>query len=296
MALAPYFRILRPKQWTKNLLVFAALLFTARFGQPSAVTSTLLAALAMCLLSSAVYIWNDILDADRDRGHPHRKSRPIAAGQVSVPTASILAVLLLGGGVTMMYGLGRGPLWIASAYLLLQFLYNAGGRSLAITDVFLIASGFVLRAMLGAAAISASISGWLIFCTGCLALMIGFAKRRSEFVLMGDAKADSRTSLSEYSLKALDSLVLLFASGAALTYGVYSIESDTARRYPALILSAVFVVYGVSRYLVLVFGRDEGGEPEVLLFRDPHMLASVLLFVASAGLAMSGVRLPLLET
>jgi 4-hydroxybenzoate polyprenyltransferase len=288
-------RLLRPKQWTKNLLVFAALLFTGTFDSAQPVLLTVLAFLAMCAASSATYIANDVQDAARDRLHPKKRHRPIAAGLVSPRSAAAVAVLLIAGALAV--GIYLGPLatTILVLYLVLQVLYNVGLKAVPVADVYLIATGFVLRAALGAAAIHVVVSGWLLFCTGALALMLGFGKRRNEFILQGEERAATRQSLVHYNRHALDALVVMFATAAALCYGVYTLESQTARAFPALIMTAPIVFYGVTRYVVLIFTMDEGGEPEDLLFRDPHLVATIVLFVLTAGIAMSGVRLPLLE-
>jgi hypothetical protein len=148
---------------------------------------------------------------------------------------------------------------------------------------------------MGAAAIGVSISGWLLFCTGALALLLGFGKRRSEFLMQGTARVESRESLGGYSMPSLDALVLMSATGAAMCYGVYAVESPTARQYPALILTSPFVFYGICRYVFLVFSHAEGGEPESLLFKDIHLLVSIVGFLICAVLALNGVTLPLLE-
>ena len=184
---------------------------------------------------------------------------------------------------------------IVGIYVGMQILYNWRLKHVPVADVFTIAIGFVLRAVLGAAAIAVNISGWLLFCTGALALMLGFAKRRTEFILQGSDRESSRESLIHYSRSALDAIVVMFAAGAAMSYGIYTLQSKTAQRFPGLILTSLFVFYGITRYVLLIFTIDEGGEPADVLFKDRHMIASVLLFVAAAVLAMSGFRLPFIE-
>lgn len=291
----PILRLLRPKQWTKNLLVFAALLFTRKYLEPEAVRLALMAFAAMCLVSSATYVFNDLKDRERDLRHPIKKKRPLASGAVSVGVALPLGVLLLGGGLLVGTLLGKGVLTILGVYIFLQVIYNLGLKHVPVTDVFILSLGFVLRASLGAAAISVAISGWLLFCTGALALLLGFGKRRQEFIAQGESRADTREALGGYTKAALDALVLMSATGSAMCYGVYSVESPTARLYPTLILTSPFVFYGITRYVFLVFSKEEGGEPETLLFRDPHLLFSIVGFLAAAIFALSGVHLPLVE-
>lgn len=288
-------RLLRPKQWSKNLLILAAPIFAAVHRDPEAVQATAIAFAAMCLASSATYVANDVLDAGRDRLHPTKQNRPIAAGDISPGFAIVLALLLAAGGVTLAASLNTSSLTIVLSYLALQGVYNAGLKRIPIADVFTIALGFIFRAVLGAAAVSVPISGWLLFCTGALALMLGFAKRRHEFLLQSERRTESRESLGGYSRAGLDALVIMTATGGAMCYGIYTVDSSTAARYPAILITSLFVFYGIARYILLVFGKDEGGEPADLLFKDPQLLASVVLFMASAVLAVSGMRIPLLE-
>jgi len=291
----PYLKLLRPKQWTKNLLVFAALLFTHGYSDPLAIKRSLMAFVVMCLISSAAYIVNDLRDAERDRAHPAKRFRPIAAGQVKPPAAVGIAIALAVIALLIMLLLGKKVLVLAGIYLLLQLLYNLTGKQVAVLDVFLIASGFVLRAVLGAAAINVNISAWLLLCTGSLALLLGFGKRRHEFILQGEKRSESRSSLLGYNKQRLDALVVMTATASALCYAIYALESPTAVKYPALVLTNLFVFYGICRYVLLIFVFDEGGEPEQILLRDPHIILSLLLFVVAAMFALSGIRLPLLE-
>jgi len=290
-----YVRLLRPKQWTKNLLVFAAILFTNRLGNLHDLALTLMAFFGMSLVSSTAYVINDLQDVEKDRAHPKKKFRPIASGQVSKGAAMALALVAFGLAVVLLALVGPMALGVVGAYILLQVLYNFVGKGVPVLDVFIIGTGFVLRAMLGAAAINAKISAWLLLCTAGLALLLGFAKRRHEFILQGDDRAKSRASLAGYSKQALDALVIMTATGAALCYGIYALESPTALKYPALVITTIFVYYGICRYVLIVFANDEGGEPETLLFKDRHILFSVLLFVVSAIVALSVSKVPLVE-
>ena len=288
-------RLLRPKQWSKNLLVLAAPIFAAVHRDPNALQATGIAFAAMCLASSATYVANDLLDAERDKLHPVKQNRPIASGQIGKTTALVLATVLALAGVGLASLLNTSSLTIVLSYLVLQVLYNLGLKKVPIADVFTIALGFIFRAVLGAAAVSVPISGWLLFCTGALALMLGFAKRRHEYILQSELRTASRESLGGYSKAGLDALVIMTATGGAMCYGIYTVDSGTAARYPAIVITSLFVFYGIARYVLIIFGRDEGGEPADLLFKDPQLLASVLLFMASAILAVSGMRIPLLE-
>jgi decaprenyl-phosphate phosphoribosyltransferase len=272
--------------------VFAALIFTGTYGDAHNVGLALLAFGAMCAFSSATYIVNDIRDAEHDRRHPRKRGRPIAGGAVSPVAGAVVALALVVAGTAMAAVLGRLALLIVATYVIVQLLYNLGLKHVVVADVYTIAVGFVLRAVLGAVAIDVRISGWLLFCTGALALMLGFGKRRSEFIAQGEARGATRPSLVHYNSAALDVLVVMFATAAALCYGVYTLESETARTYPGIILTAPFAFYGITRYVVLVFTLNAGDEPEDLLFRDRHLLVSLGLFVVAAALAVGGVQLP----
>lgn len=295
MRVGAVIRLLRPKQWSKSLLVLAAPIFAAKITESSTWGPVALAFLAMCLASSATYVINDLRDAERDRNHETKRNRPIASGAVSPGLALGLAVVLAAASLIIGFLLNTSSFTLLIAYFVLQLLYNVSLKQAPIADVFTISLGFILRAMLGAAAISVPISGWLLFCTGALALMIGFAKRRHEFIHQGEARTSSRESLGGYNLKSLDALVVMTATGAAMSYGIYTLDSATATRFPAIVITALPVFYGIARYVLLTFSRDEGGEPADLLFGDVQLLASVVLFMASAIAAVSGLNLPLIE-
>ena len=306
-------RLVRVKQWTKGLFVFAALLFTRGWTDPRAVGASLVAFAAMTLASVAMYLFNDVRDLEADRAHPTKRDRSLASGRVGVAVARwgfliALPVLTFGpllagtfdpggnasGGpwsVGSPLSGGIGLLICAWGYLALQLAYNLRLKRAAVADVATIAFGFVLRVVAGAVAIRAPLSGWILLCTAFLALLIGFGKRRHEFHLAGLVAGATRPALAGYTAASLDALLVFSAACAALSYGVYSVESATAKAYPALILTAPFVVYGVMRYLVLVFG-GEGGEPESLVVRDAGLLVSLAGFLVAAYAALSGLRLP----
>lgn len=192
-------KLFRIKQWSKNLLVFAAFLFTGGFSRGDAWSQVLLTFAAMCLASSGTYIFNDIADVERDRVHPTKKYRPLASGQVSKQSGFIIGILLILASLGISWLVNPLCSAIVIAYLALQVLYNIGLKRAPVADVYCISFGFVLRAALGAAALTVTISPWLLLCTGALALMLGFGKRRSEFIQQGEARAESRESLAHYN-------------------------------------------------------------------------------------------------
>ena len=287
-------RLLRVKQWVKNGLVFAAWLFTGSRFEGGILPRVLVAFAAMCLASSATYIFNDAVDVERDRAHPKKRFRPIAAGLVPLKLATAVGVTFVALALVLAGWLNPTSLLLVVAYLLLQVAYNVVLKRTTLADVFTIALGFVLRAVLGAAAINVGISSWLLFCTATLALMLGFAKRRGEFVNQGEARAASRESLATYSLKGLDMLVGAFSTAAMLSYALYCIDSPTAKTYPGLPLTALPVFYGISRYLLIVFSENGAEDPTEIVVRDPHILAALAAYLVAAFAAVAGVRLPFL--
>jgi 4-hydroxybenzoate polyprenyltransferase len=288
------YKLFRIKQWTKNVFVLAAFVFTKGWKVEQSIVATILAFFAMCFISSSTYIVNDIFDVEKDRKHPVKKNRPIASGKITVTTAAIIAASLF--VLSFVFGYIADPKvpYGIGAYVLLQIAYNLYLRNKSIADVFCIALGFVIRVVVGAQALSAQLSGWILLCTATLALMLGFGKRRHEWHLQGGERRVSRRSLANYSELSLDMLVVFSATCAVLTYSVYSIESQTARQYPALILTTPFVIYGIARYLVVVFGEGETGEPESLVLKDRHLIASFVCFAVAAVLALKGLQLPFL--
>ena len=284
----PILKLLRPKQWTKGLLVFAAILFSNGFRNPVLVQKAVLAFVAITLVSSAVYVFNDLRDAASDRLHPKKRLRPIAAGLVSQQTAIIVGAICLALGLIAAGSLGVPSLLIVLTYVAVQLGYNLGLKRVPVADVHLLASGFVLRAVLGAVAISAVISPWLLFCTGSLSLMMGFGKRRQEYRMMGEDRGQTRHSLTGYTQQSLDAMFITAAAMAAIGFGIYSIDSETARQHPQLVVTTIWVVYGIMRYVFLVFGQDEGGEPETILFSDRQLQVALLGFFATALYALAG--------
>lgn len=276
-------RLMRPKQWTKNLLVFAALLFTAGWRDAAAVQSAIWAFLALCLLSSAIYVMNDALDVESDRIHPTKRTRPLASGQVSLPAAAVLGSVC--AALAMLIGWTQAPIGASLVvFLCIQIAYSLMLKKIAVLDVMTIAALFVQRAVIGAIAISAPISPWILMCTATLALMLGFGKRRQEFRTLG---ADARDSLRSYTPTILDAFVWLAAGLSLVSYMLYVVESETAKAHSGLLFTAPFVLFGVLRYLLVLSTSERGEEPETLLLQDPGILASVVGFVIIAVLAMT---------
>ena len=268
-------RGMRPAQWLKNGVVFAGLVFGGKLLEPAAVMSALLAAIWFCLLSSGFYFVNDVRDRHADRLHPDKRLRPVAAGAISPAAglalgAGLIAAALLGGATS-----GLAFLSIAVSYGALMVAYNLGLKHVVILDVFAIAVGFVLRAVGGAIAVDVSISPWLLVCTMLLALLLGFGKRRHELLTL-DAGPQHRANLETYGERFLDQAVAVSATGALLSYAVYSVDGQSPASSHRMLVTIPIVAYGVFRYLYLIYGRGQGGAPETLLLTDRSLLGAVV--------------------
>ncbi|MEQ1870155.1 MAG: decaprenyl-phosphate phosphoribosyltransferase [Vicinamibacterales bacterium] len=287
---------LRPHQWTKNLLVFAGLVFagadqsqTQRFqtlSRSSAVLAAGEAFAVFCALSSVVYLVNDIMDRDTDRRHPTKRRRPIAAGDLPVPVAVVAAGLIAVGAEVAAFALGWRFGVVASLYLALQTLYSGPLKHIVILDVLTIAIGFVLRAVAGAVVLDVVISHWLFVCTILLALFIALAKRRHELVLLAEGATSHRPILGEYSAYLLDQMIAVVTASTLIAYIFYTISPETEQKFGTswLGLTIPFPLYGIFRYLYLVHQREGGGSPADLLVQDRPLLACVTLWVVAVAL------------
>jgi 4-hydroxybenzoate polyprenyltransferase len=277
---------LRPGQWTKNLLVFAGLLFGQRLGDPRAVARALGAFVIFCALSGVVYLINDVLDRESDRRHPLKRARPIASGALPVATALAAAAILGGGALAASTALGGSFTLVAAAYLGLLVLYSASLKNIVIIDVLTIAIGFVLRAVAGAVAVDVQISRWLFICTILLALFIALAKRRHEIVLLAGAAPGHRAILKEYSPYLLDQMIAVVTASTLISYALYTTSPDTVLKFGTsrLDLTIPFPLYGIFRYLYLVHQREGGGSPADLLLTDRPLLVCVALWAFAVAL------------
>jgi 4-hydroxybenzoate polyprenyltransferase len=285
--LVALFLALRPKQWTKNALLFAGLLFTLDAHHPPADFVHAAVAFALfCLLSGCAYLVNDIRDAAADRLHPQKRLRPIASGRL--PVGAAWAFTLIVTPLTLAAGwlaLGHRFTLVALAYFVLTLSYSFGLKNVVIVDVMAVAAGFVLRAVAGAAALPVRVSEWLLLCTFLLALFVALMKRRAEITALGNGTA-TRPILAEYSLPYLDKMVTLVATTCLVSYLLYTVLSPTGRQHPYLMATSPFVLYGLFRYLYLVHQKGMGEAPEVILLRDKPLLVNLALWVCSVILAL----------
>ena len=277
---------LRPQQWTKNLLVFAGLLFAKQLFDAPAVVAACEAFAIFCALSGVVYLVNDILDKDSDQRHPLKSRRPIASGDLPVSLAGIAALLLAGTALAAAFTLGWSFGAVATAYVSLQTLYSLKLKHIVILDALTLSIGFVLRAVAGAVVIGAAISHWLLVCTILLALFIALAKRRHELVLLADGAISHRPILGEYSAYLLDQMIAVVTASTLIAYIFYTISPETEQKFGTswLGLTIPFPLYGIFRYLYLVHQREGGGSPADLLLNDRPLLACVTLWVIAVAL------------
>jgi 4-hydroxybenzoate polyprenyltransferase len=275
---------LRPRQWTKNLLLFAGLLFAGKLGETNLWPEAILAFAAYCAASSAAYLANDVRDAGHDRDHPVKRFRPVASGELSAARALGLAagltVVALGGAAL----LGLGSLAFMGTFLILQAAYSLGLKHVVLIDVLAIAALFVIRAGAGAEAVDVRISPWLLICTGLLALFLALAKRRAELVLVGAEETPGRPVLEGYSLALVDQLVTIVAASTVIAYSLYTF---TARDSKAMMATIPFVIYGVFRYLLLLHRRDLGEEPENVLLNDVPLILTLVAWAATSAVILA---------
>jgi 4-hydroxybenzoate polyprenyltransferase len=276
---------LRPAQWSKNLLVFAGLLFGLKLFDPAAAAQAVAAFAVFCALSGVVYLVNDIADRESDRKHPLKARRPIASGALSVPIAAGAAVVLATGALLGALAVGRAFAIVAATYLILQLLYSAALKHIVIVDVLTVAMGFVLRAVGGAVAVNVEISHWLLVCTILLALFISLAKRRHEIVLLAGGAGGHRPILGEYSAYLLDQMISVVSASTLIAYIFYTISPETQDKFgtPWLGLTIPFPLYGIFRYLYLMHQREGGGSPAELLLADRPLLACVALWALAVA-------------
>jgi 4-hydroxybenzoate polyprenyltransferase len=299
-------RAMRPHQWVKNVFVGAALLFSwAQNGEPDTapLTAVLLAIVAFCLGASAIYVINDIMDVESDRAHPTKCKRPIAAGEMSIPTALVVSLASVVGALALALKAAPGSdhkvAWIVLAYMIMNLLYSVKLKHIVIIDAFIIAAGFLMRLWAGAAASGLPLSSWIILCTFFLALFLAFCKRRAEIDLLGADRGGHRKILLEYTPAFLDQITVVLAACTVITYAMWTVQDPTSTTEGAvdkawlgeaqMVLTVPFVVFGLFRYLLLVQTQKGGGSPtRVLLGGDPIFVANCLAYVVAVFVIARG--------
>lgn len=266
-------RTLRPRQWLKNVFVFAALVFDHKLTDPNLLGLSIAAFVVFCFLSSSVYILNDLSDIEKDRAHPKKRFRPIASGALPIPVAYAALVVLAPGSLIAAFSLGLSFGLVALAYFVSNVLYSFWLKHVVLIDVMVLASGFLLRSVAGAELIGSSISPWLYICVSLLALFMGFGKRRGELLIAQNGGA-TRKVLNDYSLSFIDQLINLVASATIVAYSFYTFSAENLPANHSMMLTIPFVLYAMLRYLYLIHIRGEGGAPDELVLVDrPLQLA-----------------------
>jgi len=280
---------MRPRQWGKNLFVFAGVIFSQHLFSPLILTA--LGAFAIfCALSGAVYLLNDVADAEKDRLHPSKRKRPVASGALAPATALGAGLLILGGGLALSFWLsGRFGL-VALAYGALLTAYSVWLKHLVILDVLTVAVGFVLRAVAGAVAIDVEISGWLLICTVLVALFLALGKRRHEYLALRGEAAAHRPILAEYSEGFLDQMIAVVTASTVTAYALYTMSPETVAKFHTrlLPLTLPFVIYGVFRYLYLLYRHQLGGNPSDLFLSDRALLVNTVLWMLALVVIIYG--------
>lgn len=276
---------MRPGQWIKNLFIFAAPIFAQALGRGPVLLRTAGAFVLFCALSSALYLANDICDAAEDRIHPRKSKRPIASGRLSPALAWTAAGILTVAGLTGAALLDGAFFAAAAAYVALHLAYSWRLKRVVILDVFLVAAGFVLRVAAGGFVAGVPSSSWLLVCTTLIALLLALGKRRHEFVSLENAASAHRSVLGEYDVLLLDQMIAVVTAATAVAYALYCMSGETVRKFGSekLLWTAPFVLYGIFRYLYLVYRRGQGGSPEELLVRDGPLLLATALWIAVAA-------------
>ena len=278
-------RLLRPAHWAKNVFVLAPLVFAGRLTDRESLEDGLMAFAAFCLASSTVYVFNDIRDRAEDRLHPLKRHRPIAAGTVSVPAATVLGIVLSIISLALAASLGWDFFAVLAIYLVLNQLYSAGLKHTVILDVMIVSLGFVFRVVAGGFAVDVQVSAWLLLCTFFIALFLAFSKRRHELILLADDASGQRPVLSHYSPAFLDQMINVVTASTVVSYAMYAISPETIEKFHTrdLIYTIPMVLFGIFRYLYLIYQRPSTRTPTEAILRDPPVLVTLLIWALAAS-------------
>ena len=286
MILVEVVKSLRLQQWIKNFFIFAPLIFSQNIFELQLFLKTMMAFVAFCLLSGALYILNDLKDIEEDKKHPLKSKRPLAAGKLKKSQAVLFFIVLSVMAFSLAFILNLNFLIVALIYFLLQLFYSFWIKHVVILDVFIVAAGFLIRVIAGGYAIEVYLSPWLLICTLLLALFLSMSKRRHELVILEEEASEHRPILKEYSPYLLDQMIAVVTASTVIAYSLYTISEETVIKFGTtkLIYTVPFVLYGIFRYLYLVHQRREGGSPEVLVLKDKPLLLDIFLWILTAGL------------
>jgi len=272
---------MRPKQWTKNVILFAALIFSRNLFHTESFLRVLEAFILFTLLSGSVYVFNDLIDIEKDRCHPKKSHRPLASGKLN-PTNAIIASILVGvTSLVLSFLLNIRFGMVVLSYLVLQLAYTLSLKHIIILDVFCVATGFVLRVLAGAVVIDVPVSTWLLVCTMLLALFLSFCKRRHELINLEAEAVNHRKSLKEYSAYLLDQMIAVVTASTLISYALYTMSVETVQKFQTTNLKYTIplVLFSIFRYLYLIHQKDEGGNPESIILRDRPMILNICIYV-----------------
>lgn len=284
--LKPLLEAMRPKQWAKNLFIFAGLIFGEKLFQPSLLARNMLAFVLFCLFSSAVYLVNDLADIENDRKHQTKRHRSLPSGRlqprVAVAAASLFSLISIPIAFLLNWDYGL----VAVVYLITMMAYSLLLKHLVIVDVLVVSAGYVLRVAAGVIVTGVPFSPWLYVCTTLLALFISFSKRRHELLILAEAADEHRATLHEYTPRLLDEMISVVTSTTVIAYSLYTFSAPNLPANHSMMLTIPFVLYGIFRYLYLIHVRNEGGTPEDLVFKDKPLLLDIALWGLTALLVL----------
>lgn len=287
------FKTMRPHQWIKNIFVFTAIAFSEQrlWTDADKLLITIAAFGVFCMAASAIYLINDLVDIEKDRAHPRKRNRPLAAGKITPTQATIAAILLICTSIPLSYIIDPdlGFLTNLVIYVIVQgVLYSYWLKNVVIFDILTVTAGFVLRAVAGAAVLNITITPWLLVCMGLLALFISIGKRRHELVLLEQGAGEHRRILAEYSVPMLDQMMSIVTASIIMTYSMTTFSAPAVPRepYPALMITIPFVVYGIFRYIYLIYQRDGGGSPDEMVVKDLPLALDIILWALTVLLIM----------
>jgi 4-hydroxybenzoate polyprenyltransferase len=276
--------LIRPKQWIKNFFVFAAILFSNNFANLLMLKQSCIAFVAFCLISSSIYILNDIIDMENDKKHPEKRNRPIASGKITLVHSIIIGITLGLISLSIAIMLSKYLFVIILLYIINNLVYSFKIKRIVLLDAFSIAIGFILRVLAGAVVIQVTTSSWIILCTLFLSIFLALGKRRSEILLLGDSAVLHRNNLAQYTVQLLDHMINIVLSCTIVFYALYcAIGSSTSN----FIFTTILVLFGILRYYYLIYSQNEGGSPTDLVLKDKQLTCCIALWIISCTILLN---------
>lgn len=279
-----YVKLIRPSHWVKNLFLFLPLLFGSQIFVLKSLATAGIAFLSFCFATSSIYVFNDIMDLDRDRFHPIKKFRPLPSGEISVKNAYLISIFLALMSLLLGFSSNTGFILVVVTYIAINILYSIYLKNIVILDVFIIALGFVLRIVAGSVATNIYMSKWILLCGFTLSLFLGFTKRRAEIIELGENFVSHRAVLSHYNPYFLDTMINIVNSLTVITYLFYTIDPETTAKFGnKLFLSLPIVLYGIFRYQYLIYHKKERSSPTENFLTDIPLLSTVVIWAIFCG-------------